>query len=106
MAGAVASAGAATQAGVAVGVAAATAAAVSGGIAVVNTPAPVVYNSTFVPPICSDAAVEKVGYLELSIQGIPPRVLSERKWVLEEYVGQLSLVAIVLLSTKYLLPRL
>ncbi|CAB9505228.1 unknown protein [Seminavis robusta] len=84
MAGAVAGAGAATQGGIAMGVAAVTAAVVSTGVTVNNVTMPVAYDSTFVPPVCSEASVKKIGFVELQVQALPPEAIETRKSVLEE----------------------
>ncbi|CAB9528678.1 hypothetical protein SEMRO_2289_G322140.1 [Seminavis robusta] len=84
MAGAVAGAGAATQGGIAMGVAAVTATVVSTGVTVNNVTAPVAYDFTFVPPVCSEDSVKKIGFVELQVQALPPEAIETRKLILEE----------------------
>ncbi|CAB9506176.1 expressed unknown protein [Seminavis robusta] len=98
IAAAIAGASVATQAGVVVGVAAVSAAAVSTGFGVSSsqtgpaaTPGNVSigYDPTsdvFTPPTCADAnlAEEKIGFVELNIQALPPQALPQHKHILEE----------------------
>ncbi|CAB9496707.1 ECF subfamily RNA polymerase sigma-24 subunit [Seminavis robusta] len=92
--GAIGAAGVATQVGVAMSVAAVTAtvgvvAASSSFNSTASTgtatqEATVSRLSSFVPPKCSEESDNKVGYVELDIQAIPPDAIGPRKWVMEE----------------------